>query len=222
MVCTVDLFDALVDLAVGDECGGCGRPGLPWCRRCERRIHDVPVLVRPRVSVGVPVWALGRYRQPHARAIVELKEHGRRDLAEPIGRALADGVRTLAGWGELPDADRLHLIPAPTRAIPARRRGGDTVTAFAGVAADRLGPGVCVTPMLRTSGITRDSMGLDARARASNMAGSIRLRRRAAISDGTSILVDDVMTTGATAAESVKVLARVGVSVACVVVVAGV
>ncbi|WP_232718796.1 ComF family protein [Gordonia metallireducens] len=212
---------AAADLVFPVVCGGCGRPGTPWCVRCETAWHDAPVAARPRISPGVPVWALGRYRGPHRNGIIAVKEHDRRDLIPPLGAALADALRTLAGWGELPDADRLALIPAPTRRLSARRRGGDRVTAIAEHAAPLLGSRVSVAPLLTTAATARDSAGLDARARARNLAGAVRLHGGARPPPGAAALVvDDVLTTGATATESVRVLRAAGIGVAAVVVLA--
>ncbi|MCH5642244.1 MULTISPECIES: ComF family protein [unclassified Gordonia (in: high G+C Gram-positive bacteria)] len=210
------------DLVLPVTCGGCTRPGSRWCARCSARLADDPVLCRPRVPPGIPVWALGRYRGPHRQAILALKEHGRRDLVIPLGSSVARAMRTLARWGELPDAPRLHLVPAPTRTLSARRRGGDPVSAIATRTAQALGSRVSVAPMLVTAGAARDSAGLDARDRARNLRGAVQLRASARRpGPGSSvILVDDVLTTGATVAESVHVLASVGVEVAAAVVIA--
>lgn len=221
---STNLFSALTDLVAPIECGGCGRAGTRWCDTCRARIADDPVELAPRVRIGVPAWALGRYRAPYATSVVAMKEHRRRDLAVPLGVALADALRTLAQWSELPDTAALSLVPAPTRALAARRRGGDTVTAFARVAATRLGPAVSVVPLLRSVGSVRDSAGLDARHRASNMTGAIHGRRQPPswrVDAPGVVLVDDVLTTGATAAESVRVLGAMGVEVHCVLVIAG-
>ncbi|AFA74506.1 hypothetical protein GPOL_c34940 [Gordonia polyisoprenivorans VH2] len=209
------------DLVLPRTCGGCGRPGCDWCPDCAARIADAPLELHPRVAIDIPVWSVGRYRGPLRASIIAMKEHGRRDLVTPLGRALADTLITLARWGELPDAARLHLIPAPTRPLAARRRGGDPVTAIAGVAAGRLGPRARVRPLLTTAMTTRDSSGLDARERRANLRGSVRIRAGARCPPGAAILVDDVLTTGATAAESVRVCRAHGIGIGAVVVLAG-
>ncbi|MFT4089065.1 MAG: ComF family protein [Gordonia sp. (in: high G+C Gram-positive bacteria)] len=216
-------LSAAAELALPVECGGCRRPGTPWCRRCARTLDDVPLALSPRVDPAVGVWALGRYRGPLRGAIVDLKEHRRRDLASVLGRALARGLVTLAEWEQLPAGECLQLIPAPTRTLAARRRGGDPVTAVAYDAARRLGARVGVAPVLHSAAWARDSAGLGAGARTVNLAGAVRVARRLpdGLSAGPAVLVDDVLTTGATAAVSVAALRRRGVRVAAVVVLAG-
>ncbi|ROZ83458.1 ComF family protein [Gordonia sp. OPL2] len=213
------------DLVVPTICGGCDTPGVPWCPECAATLADAPIRLDPRIELPVDAWALGRYRGPYRRSLVAVKEHDRRDLTRPLGRALAGAVVTLGRWGEIPDGETLTLIPAPTRRSSARRRGGDPVAAMSRVAAGRLGPRVSSLDLLVTSSRARDSVGLDARRRVDNLSGAIRLRHRwtdpGPATGGAVLLVDDILTTGATSAESVRVLARHGVTVHAVVVVAG-
>lgn len=170
---------------------------------------DEPHVVCPRVDPGAPVFALGRYAGPRRRAIVALKEHGRRDLIAPLAVALAEGLHRLVAWGVLGPGHT--VVPAPTRRAAARRRGGDPVTRIAAAA------GLRVVPALRTAALVRDSARLSSAARERNIAGRVRLIRRPA---GEVLLVDDVLTTGATAREAVRTLAAAGVDVAAVLVVA--
>lgn len=221
------VFAAALELAVPVECGGCRRPGTPWCRRCAAAVHDDPLRLRPRVEIGVPAWAAGRYRGPLKTAVVDLKEHRRTDLVPVLGAVLARGLLRLAEWEELDPAARLALVPAPTRVLSARRRGGDPVTALARSAATRLGTRVAAVPLLTIAPWTRDSAGLSAGGRLANLHGAVRLARRPpaalrAPHPGTAVLVvDDVLTTGATAASAVAVLQACGIAAAGVVVLAG-
>ncbi|MDL9945004.1 ComF family protein [Gordonia sp. ABSL11-1] len=213
------------DLVVPTICGGCDTPGSPWCPDCAATLADTPIRLEPRIELPVDAWALGRYRGPYRRSLVSVKEHDRRDLIAPLGRALARGVITLGHWGEIPDGHTLTLIPAPTRRSSARRRGGDPVASMSRVAAGRLGPRVRSLDLLVTSSWARDSVGLDARRRVGNLSGAIRLRYPwtdpGPATSGAVVLVDDILTTGATSAESVRVLAWHGVTVHAVLVVAG-
>ncbi|WP_193043924.1 ComF family protein [Mycolicibacterium baixiangningiae] len=198
----------MFDLVLPLECGGCGRPSTRWCEQCAAALtvrSDEPHLVSPRLDPGVPVFSLGRYAGSRRRAIIELKERGRTDLVAPFGQALREGLAHLDTWG-IVDSPAV-LVPAPTRRWAARRRGGDPVTRIAHAASSE------VVQALRSKALARDSAGLSIPDRQRNVANRIRLVRAA---HGDVVLVDDIITTGATATESVRVLQTTGTRVLAV------
>ncbi|GLB82641.1 hypothetical protein Mkiyose1384_14150 [Mycobacterium kiyosense] len=208
----------LLDLVLPLQCGGCGEPAVRWCDACARELSvspGEPLVVSPRVDPGVAVFALGRYRGARRQAILALKERGRGDLVAPLAYALATAVHRLLCWGmvDLP----LALVPAPTRRSAARRRGGDPVARIARTAVAG-NPDIDVAAVLRMRALVRDSVGLDTSARERNVAGRVLVRGRPPVSE--VLVVDDVVTTGATAAESVRVLQAAGVRVAAVLAIA--
>ena len=211
----------MLDLILPLECGGCGAPSTRWCDACAAELvvrADQPHLLNPRVDPEVPVFALGRYAGARRQAILAAKEHGRGDLVVPLARALAVGVHRLLAWGMVETP--LTLVPAPTRRSAARRRGGDPVARIAG-AAVAAHPDIAVVRALRMTALTRDSVGLGTSARERNIAGRVRLRRGWATAAGAEVvLVDDIVTTGATARESVRVLHAAGARVAAVLTIA--
>lgn len=195
------------------QCGGCGSPRTRWCPACERELTvraDRPHLVTPRLDPGVPVLSLGRYAGARRNAIVAVKERGRADLIAPLATALRQGVENLLTWGILDIP--LAIVPAPTRRSAARRRGGDPVTRTA-QAAVATHPGLAVVPSLRLKTFTRDSVGLSSADRQRNIVGRIRVVNPVT---GPVVVVDDVVTTGATATESVRVLQACGAEVVAV------
>lgn len=174
---------------------------------------DAPRVVSPRIDAQVPVFALGRYAGARRQVIVAMKDRGRSDLGTPLAHALALGVQRLLGWGLL-DVP-LTIVPAPTRSWAARRRGGDPVTRIATLAtADH--PHITVVRALRMRALARDSAGLGSAARERNIAGRVLLTRRRLPAAGEVLLVDDIVTTGATARESVRVLQAAGARVSAV------
>lgn len=208
----------MLDLVLPAECGGCGAPASRWCDVCATELAvrpDEPHVVNPRIDAGVPVFALGRYANARRQAILALKEHGRADLVAPLARALALGVHRLLSWGMVDTP--LTLVPAPTRRSAARRRGGDPVTRLARAAVAQH-PEIEVAPALRIKALTRDSVGLGTAARERNITGRVVLRGRPPRTD--VMVVDDIVTTGATARESVRVLQAAGVRVVAVLAIA--
>jgi predicted amidophosphoribosyltransferase len=203
----------MLDLVLPLECGGCGARSTRWCAACAKELAvrpDEPHLISPRVDPGVPVFSLGRYAGARREAIVAVKEHGRADLVTPLAVALRAGLSQLLTWGVVDFP--LTVVPAPTRRWAARRRGGDPVTRVA-VAATALHRGLSVVQALRTRALVADSVGLSSAARQRNIAGRVRAVRPVA---GEVLVVDDIVTTGATARESVRVLQTIGASVVAV------
>ncbi|MFC9787729.1 ComF family protein [Rhodococcus sp. NPDC127528] len=218
------VLGALTDLVLPRECGGCSAPGTLWCPRCRAELSGGPVSLTPRVDPGAPAWAVGDYSGARRTAVLAAKERGRRDLAQPLGEAIALALTRMRELGDIdpPELAVLTLVPAPTRARAARSRGGDPVTRAVRVAAGVLAPEpVRVAPVLKYARGVRDSVGLSARARIENLSGRILV----APLEGTGrsdcvVLIDDVLTTGATAAESVRALAGREVRVDAILVIA--
>ena len=155
--------------------------------------HRVSCTVDPRV----PVWALSPYAGAHRQLVISMKERGRRDACAYVGAAVRAAVDFLAARGELPFAVDLTLVPAPTRARSARLRGGDTVTAVCASS------GLSTVPCVQHRSSVRDSVGLDAAARRRNLAEGVDLLQ---VPSSPVLLVDDVVTTGATVEATCAVL----------------
>jgi predicted amidophosphoribosyltransferase len=201
------LLEALTDLVLPRTCAGCGRPGAVLCPGCAARLA-VPHLATPRrFPAGFPpTVAAGAYAGPVRPAVVAFKERGRAELARPLGAALALAVAgVLAGLPAMPES--VAVVPVPSSAAALRARGRDHVRELSRRAVAELADaGVAATevPVLRRTGRVRDSAGLSAAQRRANLSGSFGLRR--AVPPGVIVLVDDVVTSGATLTEAAAVL----------------
>lgn len=226
------MLDAARDLLLGSTCVGCGRPGRLLCTTCAAALepHPAPAWPTPRPPGLTGPWAATSYDGTVRAMVLGHKEHHLLGLARPLGELLALAVATalddLVPGGS--GADVL-LVPVPSRPGSVRQRGHDPTTSLARAAAARLTtwgtPTACV-PLLRTRPGLADQAGLDAVARALNLSGAFRahtpaVRRLARAARPWHVVVcDDVLTTGATAAEAQRALRAVGLAPLAVVAVA--
>ncbi|WP_327087354.1 phosphoribosyltransferase family protein [Nonomuraea sp. NBC_01738] len=202
------MFTELVDLVLPRRCLGCGVAGAGLCDGC---LDPVPARREPSPAPpGLPeCWSAGAYTGVLRDAVIAYKERGLTALAPPLGEALAYTVATA-----LPhEHHRALLVPVPSSARARRGRGHDHVTGLATLAVRRLGAGARVCGGLAHARRVADQAGLSATERAANLAGSLRvtkaLRGRPV---PPVVLVDDILTTGATLAEAARALREGGIS----------
>jgi len=216
---------ALAELAgvvVPVSCAGCGRYDVALCDPCRelwggpgaRVEHGAGRLDRLDGSPPPPVWAVVPYVGVVRSVVVAWKDRGRVDLHPVLREAIArEATRRLSALGRLPGVTRLVVVPVPSSPGAVRRRGRDLVRDLATEVA--AGLGADPAPVLRVRGRKRDQVGLGARERARNLRGAIRLRARARrFPPGlVAVLVDDVVTSGATLVACEDVLRGAGVPV---------
>lgn len=193
-------------------CAGCGHVPGDLCPACVPRLA-VPRAVA-RAVPGLPaVHAAAAYDGPVRAAVIAYKERGRLALAAPLGAALARAVDAAAA--NAPPGGPLLLVPVPTTSARRRERGYDALhhlTTRAVRDLVRNGRDVRYAPVLRHVRPVADQAGLDARARAANLAGALAVRT-GCVPDVRAmpvIVVDDVLTTGATLAECARALRTAG------------
>lgn len=219
-----------LDLLVPESCPGCGRPGS-LCRECKMELARLPQRVSPRAGGRAPVWACGNYSGAVRELILAAKERDSGMARQLVGEVLGAAIRHFIAAGEImpPQITPIVLIPAPTRLSSRLRRGGDPMSAACAQIAATL-PRTSVEKLVRTSQRAVDSAGLSAAGRRENLSGRIvptlpvgsqkhqDLRLRCA--QATVVLVDDIVTTGATIAETELVAASLGIRLDLVLVLA--
>ncbi|HEX4471112.1 MAG TPA: ComF family protein, partial [Nocardioides sp.] len=169
---------AIRDLLLGTACVGCGRPGTALCSPCAESLdpHPAPAWPSPAPPGLSEPWAATAYAGTVRAMVLGHKERRMLGLAGPLGDLLALALHhalaaLVCGPG---DPAPLVLVPVPSRPGTVRQRGHDPTTSLVRFAAARLTheghPASCVR-LLRTRRGVEDQSGLDAPARARNLAG---------------------------------------------------
>ena len=206
-----DGWSSLLAAVLPVECAGCGQPDVPLCGGCASRLAGPSrVVPSPPVPGCPPVRAVAVYEATPRAVLVAWKDHGRYDLSAVLARALAAAVSA----GPLPAG--LLLVPVPSSRAAVRRRGEDLVADLARRAAARLrasGADITARAVLTQRRGVRDQAALGAGERAANLQGALRVRPAARLRGVPCVLVDDVVTTGATLSEAARVVTDAGAAV---------
>jgi len=205
-----------LDLVLPNRCAGCRSPDVDepirhgLCASCHDELTGLDVV---HGFVGdVAVRSLGSYGGVLRRALLAYKERGRVTLRHDFGPRLAELVRSV---DQVHAGRRVALVPVPSTLASSRSRGHDPVDALTTIAVKSLrrqGYPVTVVRCLRHTRRVDDQSELTARQRRANLAGAFIVRGRYAsrLPGVDVVVVDDIVTTGATAAEAVRAVEAAG------------
>ncbi|MGD1016373.1 MAG: ComF family protein [Roseiarcus sp.] len=181
----------------------CDRLGTPFVEDLgagvlsPQAIADPPAFRRAR--------AVARFEDGPARRLVHrLKYSDRGELARPLGAWMAR-----AGADLLAEADA--IVPVPLHPFRLWTRRFNQAAALARAIAQRTGKPFEPQALQRVKA-TRSQVGLSREQRAENVQGAFRASPGAPIRGRRIVLVDDVLTSGATANAAARALLRAGAS----------
>jgi len=230
------LFRDLLDFIYPPFCGICGsrliggeknicRPcwqsltviQAPFCRRCGLPLDSTASLCRvcrsrQRVFSFARSWGL--FEERLQRIIHLLKYRQRKSLAGPLARMLTFIMEQDRRFDAME-----AILPVPLHARKARSRGYNQSGLIALGLARRTGLPLLKNGLHRIRN-TPSQSGLDLDRRAVNVQGAFRVRHPEMISGKRLILVDDVLTTGATVEACATALLEADAGEVCVLTVA--
>jgi len=230
-----ETFSPLVDLVYPPRCPSCGEaiaaqdglcgacwsalvvPAEPACALCQRPFDSntadgavcAPCLADPPHHDGI---AAGTLYNEASRKLVLAFKHGRRiALAPMLARMVTARLPRLDGeW---------QVVPVPLHPWRLWRRGFNQSALLAREIARMRDLDVLIDALVRTKHTPAlGGLGRTARARALSGAIAVRTARKPRLKGASIVLVDDVMTSGATSDACVRALKRAGaerVIVAC-------
>lgn len=216
-----DAFDAVVDVLLPPSCAACDvvLPGpVGFCEDCAHEVLELPTVhcrrcAEPgfhpgqtctRCSAGVPwerAWAPFEHEGSVARAIERFKYEDRSDLSRPLGLLLAATAKE-----ELASMPGV-LLPLPLHEARFRERKFDQAGLLTAVLGQRAGREVKADWLSRTRD-TRRQVGLAEGEREANVRGAFFAAP--AVKGQDVVVVDDVLTSGATAREAARALVLAG------------
>lgn len=202
------LFHQISDYLFPPKCVLCKKiltkDELDLCRTCRTEISDHP---KPKKQIQfLASWAVLWYYEGNVRkSLLRYKFSNKRSYAAAYGRLLAMKLQR-----EYPEGfDLLTWIPiSPLRRL---RRGYDQVELLCRAVAGELG--VDATPTLKKVRNNRPQSGISGFAqRRANVLGAYRATDPEALVGKRVLLLDDIITTGATASEAARILLTAGAS----------
>jgi ComF family protein len=189
---------SLIDLIFPSRCAICDSSGKNLCDACRELIWIEPLEFE---LPGLAVFTVTKYSEETSKLLVALKEKGQSSLVFEIA-ALLDPI-----LNKIPTSEStVFLVPAPSRPANFAKRGFTPMLLLAQAISNRI-PRLKVLNALSFSRDVKDQVGLSANERIANLAMSMRLNQK--VAGKICYLLDDVLTTGATALEAARVL-RVG------------
>jgi ComF family protein len=198
------MFRPLLDVIVPPLCAGCGAVAgrlEPLCAPCRGELRWLGHDPMP-IGAALRAWAPLAYEDPARGVVRALKFRGATRAANAMAGQIA--ANAPPGWLE---CDRV-LVPVPLHPARARKRGYNQAALLASALGRRTG--LELNDCLTRAGPRGTQVGRDRSQRLAGIAGTVGLAPQRAPPPARAILVDDVITTGATLAACAAALLAAG------------
>lgn len=205
-------LDTILSTIFPEKCLGCGQRGVSFCKKC---LESCSVALRESARWIFPCYD---YRHPYIKKSLWLfKYKGRRRLASVFADALYD--KMLEELSDLSTMENFHnplLVPIPLSRKRLRERGYNQAELVCAeilkINDSRQGLKMKLeTKILSKSKDTEHQARIkDRRKRIENMRGTFMVTDQKSVRGKNIILVDDILTTGATLSDARRALRAAG------------
>ena len=198
---------ALQEIIFPSRCLGCGQLGLEICSLCRKNWHPHIYRQWSQHLPTFPIYSAITYSPIAGKVLLAAKENNLviadQLIYKALGHSLTFALREIGGD---------FLIPIPSRRSVARSRGRQFIAALTHQLSAETG--LPAYENLEHMRRVRDQSSLDAKSRFHNLDGSMKSLN---FLSGKAIVIDDLVTTGATLQEAVRALRDRGIEVAAAV-----
>lgn len=198
---------ALSELIFPSRCLGCRQLGIGICSICRTSWH--PHIYRTFITIddfSFPVYSAVAYSLVAQKVLLGAKESALQDADRLILQALSHSLSYF--YSEIGIAD---LVPIPSRKVNTRKRGRDFI--LEQTKALSQSPRVQVRTILSHSRKVKDQTTLNSRSRELNLSKSMSCANQDDSSNIPVIIIDDLVTSGATLREAGRALHGAGYTV---------
>jgi ComF family protein len=191
----MNMLDDLSQLIFPTRCYGCNRLGISICTDCRR--EWIPHYYKTHID-SMNVHSALLYTPTASKIIIAAKENSIKGADQLLTSAIIHVLQK----AKL-DSHYYQLVPIPSSKTSQRRRGRSFIVDLCKEISTRTG--LSVNDCLSLSRKVSDQSGLSRIERLSNMKDAFALKADAIVR-GDLILIDDVVTTGATLREAARAL----------------
>ena len=205
---------AIRDVVLPRGCAGCDAPDAVVCGECRELLDRTVAFDMPGTSMGLG-YACAWYGGAVRRVILGWKDHHDEECDGPLSEAWP-GVPARCRGAGVGGMRPVLVVPAPSPSAPVHRRGRRHTAVLAAAVARAcrdMGIDARVVPLLTMDHVRGRSVQMGGGQRSRRVSGRIAVRRPELCRHAHVIVVDDIVTTGATMRQCVDALRSSGAQV---------
>lgn len=191
------IIERLISLITPFECINCSSEGELLCKLCQQNLEPAP---KRQISEITGVYAVASYKNMAKDLIWRLKYQNNRQAAKLIAELISQALPLCHDFD--------FIIPAPTSAKRARRRGYDQAKLIARHVSKQTS--IPYKDALVRLGSSSNQVGATRRARQNQIKGVFGVKPSINLENINILLIDDVSTTGSTLQEAAETLKNYG------------